>query len=41
MAPLSEVVGEGEVEIEDIEDKDDIEPLKMAKNPRLPTTSEV
>ena len=38
LAPLGEVVAEGEV---DIEGDDDVEPLKKAKNPRLPSREEV
>ena len=38
LAPLSEVVAEGEVHIEG---EDDVEPLKKVKNPKLPTSAEV
>ena len=38
LAPLSEVVAEGEVHIEG---EDDVEPLKKVKNPKLPTAAEV
>ena len=38
LAPLGEIAADGEVEIEG---EDDIEPLKKAKNPRLPSPEEV